>query len=190
VTWIGLGVIALLFLAYLIWRPRPDSTDGVNHAVVGQRLVYLELEPLTGDGEAATLASVSGKVTLANVWGPWCPPCAEEFPYLAAIYEKFKNQPDFQYLSIAYSGGPQSDAAPDSFRDEVGEFVRRMRAEHPTHFDPGARTLFGLYAIGVENAFPTTMVIDRSGIIRGVWLGYDRTSVGEIERLLKAVLDE
>jgi thiol-disulfide isomerase/thioredoxin len=176
---------AALFLAYVIWRPRFREPMGVDHPVVGQRLIYFAIEPLTGDSEPQGLGDLNGKVTLINIWGTWCPPCAEEFPYLAAIYEKHKLLPDFKYVSISYDDKPVAE-----LRQATTEFLKRMRTDHPTFHDPGAKTLQALYVLGVENSFPTTLVLDRSGTIRGVWLGYSRQSMVQIERLIEAILQE
>jgi thiol-disulfide isomerase/thioredoxin len=184
-AWIGLGVIALLFLSYLKWRPLPIGADGINHPVVGQKLEFLQFEPLTGEGETVTAADLAGKVTLINVWGTWCPPCVEEFPYLAAIYEQFKSRAEFQYLSVSYD-----DKAVGELRQSTGDFLHRMRVDHPTYHDPGAATLVALRGLGVEDAFPTTMVIDTEGTIRGVWRGYSRSAIADVERLLRELLDE
>ena len=182
-AWIGLGVIALFFLTYLRWRPLPLTADGVNHPVVGQRLKSLQLEPLTGGGEAVSVADLQGNVTLVNFWGTWCPPCVEEFPYLAKLYEQLRTSPDFQYLSVSYDDKPTAE-----LRESTGDFLQRMGADHPTYHDPGAATLLALHAIGVDDAFPTTIVLDREGSIRGVWRGYHRSGIAEIEQLLKELL--
>jgi thiol-disulfide isomerase/thioredoxin len=184
-AWIGLGVVALVFLTYLKWRPLPLGVDGVDHPVVGERLTFLELEPLTGGGEPVSAADLQGKVTLINIWGAWCPPCAEEFPYLAAIYDKFHSRTDFQYLSVSYDDKPKAE-----LQEATSDFLRRMRADHPTYHDPGAATLYALHAIGVEDDFPTTIVLDASGTIRGVWRGYRRSAMSEIEQVLGELLND
>lgn len=184
VAWIGLGLIALLFLTYLRWRPLPIGVDGVNHSLVGQRLVFFELEPLTGDGQPVSMADLKGKVTLINIWGTWCPPCVEEFPYLAAIHDKFQSRADFQYLSVSYDEIPEAE-----LREATSDFLQRMRVDHPTYHDPGAATLNALYMLGVDRAFPTTIVLDEEGTIRGVWRGYNRSAMVEIERLLGELLE-
>ena len=183
VAWIALGLIALLFLTYLKWRPLPVGVDGVDHPLVGQRVKFLELEPLTGGGEPVSVDDLQGKVTLVNIWGTWCPPCAEEFPYLAAIYDQFQSRTDFQYLSVSYD-----DKSKPELQEATADFLQRMRADHPTYYDPGAATLFALHAIGVEDAFPTTIVLDAKGTIRGVWLGYNRSAIAEIEDVLSELL--
>jgi hypothetical protein len=44
--------------------------------------------------------------------------------------------------------------------------------------------------IDVQPAFPTTLVIDGDGILRGVWQGYNRASMAEIEELVAKLLGE
>jgi len=129
------------------------------------------------------VGDLQGKVTLVNIWGTWCPPCAEEFPYLTAIYDQFRSRTEFQYLSVSYDDKPKPE-----LQEATADFLQRMRADHPTYHDPGAATLFALHAIGVEDAFPTTIVLDAKGTIRGVWLGYNRSAIAEIEDVLSELL--
>jgi hypothetical protein len=42
--------------------------------------------------------------------------------------------------------------------------------------------------IGVYEVFPTTVVIDGQGILRGAWQGYNRASMREIEQLVEELL--
>lgn len=39
----------------------------------------------TTDGSTATLASLSGKPVLVNLWATWCAPCIEELPTLNRV---------------------------------------------------------------------------------------------------------
>ncbi|MEX2139767.1 MAG: TlpA disulfide reductase family protein [Pirellulales bacterium] len=190
VAWIALGVIALLFLTYLKWRPLPDGISGVDHPVAGKRLVALAFEPLTGSGERVTQPDVQGRVTLINIWGTWCPPCQEEFPHLAAIYAKFKDRRDFQYLSVSYGADPTLLDAQSlaQLREATAEFLQEQRADHPTYYDPEAQTLRGLLAVGFKGAFPTSLIIDRRGSIHAVWEGFSRPSMAEIEQVLRELL--
>jgi cytochrome c biogenesis protein CcmG, thiol:disulfide interchange protein DsbE len=187
VTWIALAAIGLLFLAYLFFRPLPGHNQGPNHPAAGQPIVLLELDPLTGVDETFVSANLRGKVTVINLWGTWCGPCEEEFPYLVAIYERFKSHRDFQYVSVSYPGEPQPLS---ELREATTVFLTRQRANHATYHDPGGRTAAALAMIGVYEVFPTTLVIDGQGILRGVWQGYNRTSMREIEELVEELLNE
>ena len=184
-AWVVLGAVALVFLTYLKWRPLTIDANGVDHPAVGERLAFHELLPLTGGGEPKSAADLKGKVTLINIWGTWCPPCAEEFPYLAAIYDQFRSHPSFQYLSVSYD-----ETQPAELRQATEEFLQRMRVDHPTYYDPGAATLRSLSAIGLGDAFPTTVIVDEQQNIRAVWRGFDRASMADIEAMLEKLLAE
>jgi cytochrome c biogenesis protein CcmG, thiol:disulfide interchange protein DsbE len=192
VTWIGLAVIGLLLVVYLIIRPRPASEEGTNHPAAGQPIIFFELAALTDANAPLSKSDLRGKVTLVNLWGTWCGPCAEEFPYLIAIHRKHKNHRDFQYVSVSYPGDPTSlDAAGvPELREATDEFLARQRADHATYCDLRGQSFRALLLIGVEDAMPTTLVIDRQGVVRGVWQGYNRASMSEIERLLEVLLGE
>ncbi len=196
VTWAGLAAIALLLVAYFIFRDRLlDAVRGERHSAVGQRLAIVDLHPLTGDAKPVTTEDLQGKVTLINVWGTWCPPCATEFPYLAAIWQRFHTNDAFQYLSISCRHDGQESKYLDELRAETAAFLGSQRVDHPTYYDPGYSTPHpgdstreSLEHFGAFNGYPTTVVLDHDGVIRGVWESPD--GVPQAEKLIAKLLSE
>ena len=45
--------------------------------------------------------SLRGKTVLLDFWATWCPPCVEEIPELARVYEKFKDH-GFEIVSLSF----------------------------------------------------------------------------------------
>jgi cytochrome c biogenesis protein CcmG/thiol:disulfide interchange protein DsbE len=187
VTWVGLAVIGLLLLIYLAVRRPPGGDQGTHHPAAGQPVIFFELEPLTDVSTPLGRADLNGKVTLVNLWATWCGPCEEEFPYLVAIYDRFKADADFQYVSVSYPGEPKPLS---EFRQATIEFLERQRANHATYYDPGGQTAGALLSIGVPDFLPTTLVIDRQGVLVGAWQSFNRASMSEIEQLLDGLLGE
>lgn len=187
VTWIGLSVIALLTLVYLAIRPARQDRMGVQHPAVGEPLPLLELAPLTGEAEPVSLRDLHGKVTLINFWGFWCPPCVEEFPHLAAVWQKLRGEPDFLYLSVASLGGDDVQDVED-LREGTETFLQRQRVDHLTYRDAGFATRSALELMLIFRGYPTTIVLDRRAVIRGVWTGYDPEDAAQMERLLLELL--
>jgi thiol-disulfide isomerase/thioredoxin len=165
------GVLLVVALRFAL---RPDAStgrDGQDADAVGTRIAALALEPLTGDPPPVSLADLQGKVTFINFWGTWCGPCAVEFPHLVELEQHFRSEPDFQFLSVSSNSDPRDDLG---LAKSTAEFLKQQQAKFPTYRDPDAKTIISL----VESAklsgfgFPTTIVVDREGIIRGIWVGY------------------
>jgi thiol-disulfide isomerase/thioredoxin len=182
-VWIGLGILAVLSITYFKWRNIEHPMDGADHPAVGRPLLLLELEPLTGDASLVKLSDLAGQVTLINLWGTWCPPCAEEFPYLAGVYDQFKGHGDFRYLSVSYNDVPLAE-----LRESTEEFLARRRVDHATYYDPSGRTMAALMPLGAGEAFPTTIILGRDGTIKGLWQGFRRASIVQIEEMLARLL--
>jgi len=190
VTWIGVLVIAAGFLIWLVYfRPQAGTNSGVNHPGVGTALSVLRLEPLTGEGAPVTRESLQGKVALINFWGTWCPPCVQEFPYLAALEKSLQSQADFVFLSVSSSGGDDL-AQLDELRSETQQFLDRQQVTHPTYFDAAQLTRQALSGARLFSGYPTTIIIDRGGVIRGVWEGYRSGVDQEMAALITTLLRE
>jgi thiol-disulfide isomerase/thioredoxin len=187
--WVVLLVAAILWALYQFQGPRGRADAGENHPAVGTRIEQLRLTPLTGGGAPVSADDLQGKMTLINFWGPWCPPCRQEFPHLMEIEQFFRDNERFQFLSISCSGQHGSD-------EEMGpmteEFLSEQGADFPTYRDPFQVFADDLRRIAkLDNfVFPTSVVVDQNGVIRGLWQGYapgdERQIHGVLEKALLA----
>ena len=58
------------------------------------------VDTLTSEGEIADNSVFSGhRVTMINMWEPWCPPCKNEMPDLEKLYEKYEPE-GFQIIGV------------------------------------------------------------------------------------------
>ncbi len=71
------------------------------------------------DGVRYQLSALKGKWVLVNFWAPWCPPCLEEMPDLAALQKQHK---DLVVIGIAVMYGK---------KQEVMEVVRQQKLPYP-----------------------------------------------------------
>ena len=108
----------------------------------------------TVDGRAVTLASFLGKTLVINVWGSWCPPCRLETPDLVAEAEAQRRN------GVAFLGIDTTETA---------AVVRAYAAAKGIAYPQVATTSRSAFArdYGITN-YPTTIVIDPSGIVRAV----------------------
>jgi thiol-disulfide isomerase/thioredoxin len=180
--------IAAAAVIAVVFEFSGSGDTGTNQAVVGHRLPQLELKPLTGGGRPISLNDLQGRVTLIDFWGTWCPPCAEELPHIAMLATKFAGA-DFQVLAVSCGINPGSEH-PEDLAEQTGSFLKGFKITLPTYFDPGAYSRNGVEMIAGPIGYPTTIVLDRRGIIRGMWVGYRAGDERKLEKLIATVLGE
>ena len=191
-TWLILAGLALAVFIYVaFFMPRAAGGPiGRQHPSVGKLLGDLTLEPLTGAASQITNPDLAGKVVLLDYWGPRCPPCKRELPELVAVAEQFKNRPDFLFLPVSCPIG-DSDEELDHLQGDTEAFLSHIRATPPTYqLSEASLKLMESPAVGemYQFALPTTVVIDRQGIIRGKWQGYRDGYERQIADLLAELL--
>jgi thiol-disulfide isomerase/thioredoxin len=175
-------IVALVVLgAVVVWWTTP---------AVLEPLTTLELEPLTIAGHRVTIGDVQGRVALINLWGVWCPPCRAEFPDIVHVHRAFANRPDFRLFAVSCGAGGDDDF--DSVRQSTTQFLGEQNTSHfPTYFDRDGHTRAALSSIGAfRNSYPTTVVIDRKGMVRGKWVGYRSGAEVEMSSLIERLLAE
>jgi thiol-disulfide isomerase/thioredoxin len=104
-----------------------------------------------------TLAELKGKVILLNFWGTWCVPCLQEIPELVRLAHQYR-QRGLEVVGIAIDSGRPED-------------IRAFMAEHGMDYQiligdvSTAKRLFRVVG------FPTSVLIDRGGMIRKRYVG-------------------
>ena len=83
------GALALLLLGAggSSWAGL-DTEPGLDLYPPDQRKPAPQLEGSTLDGKPFTLADLSGKTVVVNVWGCWCAPCRAETPDLVRLADE------------------------------------------------------------------------------------------------------
>ncbi len=164
--------------------PHPEGYRGV-----GEPLAYLELEPLTGKQPRLTLPELRNHVVLLSFWGTWCPPCRAELPHIAELQKRFTGQEAFRLVSISYPPLGQGNDW-ESLREETAALLKKLNLDLPTYYDADNTTLSAVdRAVGFQG-MPTTLLLDRRGIIRAVWVGYRPGVETEIELYIDKILGE
>lgn len=183
-AFLAVAVVALLAIQFFV-PSRERETDGNG---IGHPLPDLRVEPLTGDGRAVVLDNLAGKVVLLDFWGTWCGPCREELPHVAALAATFRDHSDFQLLAVSCGEGNDD---PKSLRPNTVKFLRDNKLNIAAYFDPDSYTRREAEKVdGFYGAYPTTLVLDRQGVIRGMWVGYDSGDERRIGELIAKLLAE
>jgi cytochrome c biogenesis protein CcmG/thiol:disulfide interchange protein DsbE len=114
-----------------------------------------EFELASLNGQPVHLSDYKGHPVLINYWATWCPPCREELPLIQSRHEKYSSD----LVVLAINAG--EDMA------TVENYIKTKGFTFPVLLDPEwkAEALFGIFA------YPTSVFIDRNGIIQAKYVG-------------------
>lgn len=158
--------------------PAGSSVDavGVTTYAPGQRPNIPDLSGPTLDGGNLSLSSLTGHVVVVNAWASWCGPCRDESPALGRLAKQTAA------LGVRFVGIDEQDT-PDSARS----FAAGAGTTYPHLIDQDGTMLSSLRLVPPA-AIPSTLVLDRSGLVAARIIGpIDATS---LESLLRAVASE
>jgi peroxiredoxin len=111
----------------------------------------------SADGQSVSLAQFKGDVVMINFWASWCGPCRQEMPLLDSIYKQYK---DMGFTLLGVNVEPHASSA--------NAWLKKTPVSYPILYDPNSQ-VSQLYQV---QAMPTTVIVDRKGIVRFVHNGY------------------
>jgi len=80
-------------LAYM-FSSTPTIVESNQQQLTDYNFVLKDLS-----GQPINLKQSQGKPVLINFWATWCAPCLAELPELNALYQKYKDEVDFYFIS-------------------------------------------------------------------------------------------
>ncbi len=157
---IMLAVAVAAAVILVLSRPRgpspPDGTKSAAPPVGARTLPPFSLLDVNGNRVDSSL--FRGKPTVVNFFATWCPPCREEVPGFAAVYDKYRDR-GLEVVGISLD---------TDTRGNLPAFVMTNRI--------GYRILLGnvetVKAFGAGSAIPQTFFVGRDGRISNVHVGY------------------
>ncbi len=126
-------------------------------------------------GNTVALSDLRGQVVLINFWASWCGPCREEMPLLDQLSNKY-GPLGFTLLGINV----------EEERDLADRFLAGTPVDFPVLYDPenGVSKLYDVIAM------PTTVLVDRQGVIRFVHHGYEPGYENEYQDQVRQLIRE
>lgn len=138
---------------------------------VSDHIIMLE------DGSPVALSELAkGRVLLVNLWASWCAPCRKEMPELAHL-QKLLGDDGFEVVAITVDRG--GIAAARETLDEWGIEGLALYAE------PTMKIAMDL----ANGALPTSVIVDKKGVVRATYLGPLKWDAPEAQALIKALKD-
>jgi peroxiredoxin len=148
----------------------PDTAD----AVVAGNAPAPDFTLPSASGTNLRLQEQRGQVVMINFWATWCGPCRREMPQLNRIYGKYRPA-GFLLLGVNV----------DQDQTNARGVANKLGVQFPVLFD-AKQSVSRLYDL---NTMPSSVLIDRDGRVRYVYLGYkegyEQTYEKQIAELLK-----
>ena len=127
------------------------------------------------EGTNLRLDEYRGQVVLLNFWASWCGPCRQELPLLDRINARYQDA-GFAVIGVNVEGqmGPAS------------EMAKKAGISFPTLVDENQR-VSEMYEL---EAMPTSVVLDRDGVVKYVHRGYKPGDEAKYVEVVKKLISE
>jgi peroxiredoxin len=103
-----------------------------------------------------TNQDIKGKVVFINFWFANCPPCIAELDALNTLYNKLKHRRGFEFISFTY---------------ESPKTIQRLAKKYHMQYKIMSVSQQECYRLNQNNAFPTSIILDKNGIIQFISFG-------------------
>lgn len=156
--------------------------EKVGKELINEPAAAFSLKDL--NGKMVSLADMKGKVVVLDFWATWCGPCIRSFPAMQKAVNKYKNDPNVQFIFI----DTWENAA--DYDKLVREFIATNKYDFNVLFDPRNKEnkiSEAATAYKVEG-IPAKFVIDGNGRIRFKLTGFsggDDAAVQELSTMIE-----
>ena len=137
--------------------------------------------------EPIALEHLRGQVVLLDFWATWCGPCISTFPRLRNWHKKYSGK-GFVLVGVTQYYGEQDGKRLTQLQelDYLNEFKAKYKLPYPFAIATRGedRMKYGI------NAYPTTILLDRRGVVRYIGIGSGTEESENLEEMIEKVLQE
>lgn len=126
----------------------------------------------TVQGDMISFEEAQDRVVMVNFWATWCPPCIAEMPSMQKLYEEYKDEVAFYFVT-------------DERVDKVQSFMEKRGYTMPVYFPQTASP-----ALLEHKALPTTYILAKDGKIHIKETGAAKWDSKRVTDLLDELLKE
>jgi thiol-disulfide isomerase/thioredoxin len=165
------------------WTAKRDASAALADAYAltamrgGAKRFDFAFPDLSGNTVSSQDPKFRGKVLIVALAGSWCPNCHDEAAFLAPLYKEYRDR-GLEVVSLMFEhfgDFPRAAAATERFRRHYGiEYTTLIAGVSDK--DDAAKKLPMLDRV---YAFPTTIFIDRTGVVRKIHTGFSGPATGE-----------
>lgn len=136
----------------------------------------VEVQARTLAGDEVEVHAREGKVRVVDFWASWCDPCREQLPFLDRLARTYEADGLLVY-AVSF----------DEDRAALERFLEEAPVSFPILWDKGGGAHSDRLAL---TRLPTTLLIDRAGVVREVHLGFAPSEERKIEDAVRRLLAE
>ncbi|MEA5004783.1 MAG: TlpA disulfide reductase family protein [Rikenellaceae bacterium] len=151
--------------------PDAYSITGLKN---GYKTLGFSFPDSDGNMVALTDESLKGKVVILQISGSWCPNCFDESVFLADMWNKYNPSIDVLCLSFERSEDFQKARIEAMRLKSTAKIPYRMLITGKTP----SQVKDALPELDNFKSFPTTIVIDKKGIVRKIHSGFSGPGTG------------
>ncbi len=121
------------------------------------------------------MAVFKNKVLLIDFWASWCSPCIKSMPFFNSLYNDYQKQ-GFEIIAINV----------DEDSEAAQQFLKSNPVDYPIRFNSNGEcpASFGV------RAMPSSYLVDKTGRVRIVHLGYREGDQASIREQITKLLSE
>jgi thiol-disulfide isomerase/thioredoxin len=164
-------------------NPAASNAKASEYPPLASALADAELENL--DGTTTKVSDRKGKVVLLNLWGIWCIPCIAEMPHLISLQNMYG---DAGLEIIGMNVGADDQGTPEEM-DEIKKFAAKQKLNYTLVRSPEPVTR-QVYTITGKGVVPQSLLIDREGRLRGVFIGGGGEVINKMKDTVGKVVNE
>ncbi|MBA3971345.1 MAG: TlpA family protein disulfide reductase, partial [Bacteroidetes bacterium] len=153
------------------------NPDSLTYLKPGFSKVDFSFKNLEGKTVSLSDEKYKGKAVIIQIMGSWCPNCMDETKFLAAFHKNYKDK-GVEVIALAFERTDDFNKAVNN----VSRLKKRFDADYDflitmkTGKDQASEALPMLNEV---MAFPTTIYIDKKGIARKIYTGFNGPATGD-----------
>jgi cytochrome c biogenesis protein CcmG/thiol:disulfide interchange protein DsbE len=152
----------------------PITSRRATGPLVGERAPRIVAEFIGGIGPV-TVEEARGKVMLIDFWATFCAPCRKSFPRHQALVDQFGG--DLVVLAVSVDD-------PDTDKATLEQFMQMTGAKFSVVWDIEQRSAQAYQLLKM----PTSVIVDKRGIVRHVHAGYSEGTTDEMARQIRTLI--
>ena len=168
---------ATIILAASFVLPSGDAVAAPGHIVLPEPLPQPDWQlPVIANGQGALSSSdFAGQVVYVDFWASWCGPCRLSLPAINSLFQEF-NETGFRVVAISV----------DYVEADALDFLQRYPVDYPVVLDSTGDS-GRVFAV---SGMPSGYLIDRSGAIREVHVGFRKGDEALLRDSIARLLNE